>query len=407
MMSEMFMSRKILIISAVFPPEQVTSAFLNYDLAHELAKEYDVTVLRPYPTRPIGAKFDNVEVGDKLFKTILVDSYTHPQSELIGRFRESNDFGRKSVEYIEKHHNEIDIVYNDGWQLFGLYLVAKVCKKYGIPYMVPIQDIYPECLFTNKNYPGLLKWMIKTILLPIDKYYQKHAACVRTISDEMRDYLSETRGVAKENYLVVNNWQNDEDFLKDYPAREKDGKLVFAYVGSINGHANVDLMIKAFVNANIGNAEFRIYGGGNKKDYCMNLVKELGTKNIIFDMVSRDKVAYVQSQADVLVLALPTGNGNLCLPSKLTSYMLSGKPVLASVDQDSSTKRILEENECGMTVSPDNLELLTTAFIELGKMEAEKRERKGENSKAYAMENLTRAVNLNKVVEKVKAILKK
>ena len=403
----MFMSRKILIISAVFPPEQVTSAFLNYDLAHELAKEYDVTVLRPYPTRPIGAKFDNVEVGDKLFKTILVDSYTHPQSELIGRFRESNDFGRKSVEYIEKHHNEIDIVYNDGWQLFGLYLVAKVCKKYGIPYMVPIQDIYPECLFTNKNYPGLLKWMIKTILLPIDKYYQKHAACVRTISDEMRDYLSETRGVAKENYLVVNNWQNDEDFLKDYPAREKDGKLVFAYVGSINGHANVDLMIKAFVNANIGNAEFRIYGGGNKKDYCMNLVKELGTKNIIFDMVSRDKVAYVQSQADVLVLALPTGNGNLCLPSKLTSYMLSGKPVLASVDQDSSTKRILEENECGMTVSPDNLELLTTAFIELGKMEAEKRERKGENSKAYAMENLTRAVNLNKVVEKVKAILKK
>jgi glycosyltransferase involved in cell wall biosynthesis len=285
--------------------------------------------------------------------------------------------------------------------------VAKVCKKYGIPYMVPIQDIYPECLFTNKNYPGLLKWMIKTILLPIDKYYQKHAACVRTISDEMQDYLSETRGVAKENYLVVNNWQNDEDFLKDYPAREKDGKLVFAYVGSINGHANVDLMIKAFVNANIGNAEFRIYGGGNKKDYCMNLVKELGTKNIIFDMVSRDKVAYVQSQADVLVLALPTGNGNLCLPSKLTSYMLSGKPVLASVDQDSSTKRILEENECGMTVSPDNLELLTTAFIELGKMEAEKRERMGENSKAYAMENLTRAVNLNKVVEKVKAILKK
>ena len=395
--------RKILIVSAVFPPEQVTSAFLNYDLAHELAKEYDVTVLRPYPTRPIGAKFENSEVEDKSFKTILIRSYTHPESELIGRFKESNDFGKKSVEYIEKHHGEIDFVYNDGWQLFGLYLVAKVCKKYGIPYMVPIQDIYPECLFTNNNYPGLLKWMIKTILLPIDRFYQRHAACVRTISDEMRDYLSETRSVAKENYLVVNNWQNDEDFLKDYPAREKDGKLMFAYVGSINGHANVDLMIKAFVNANISNAEFRIYGGGNKKDYCMNLVKELGTKNIIFDMVSRDKVAFVQSQADVLVLALPAGNGNLCLPSKLTSYMLSGKPVLASVDQDSSTKRIVEGNECGVTVMPDDLELLTNAFVEYGKMEAEKRERIGKNSKVYAVKNLTREANLKKVVERIKA----
>ena len=397
--------KHILIVSAVFPPEQVTSAFLNYDLAHELAKEYDVTVLRPYPTRPIGAKFESAEVKDKSFKTVLVNSYTHPQSELKGRFKESNDFGKKSVEYIKKHHSEIDFVYNDGWQLFGLYRVAKVCKKYGIPYMVPIQDIYPECLFTNKKYPALLKWMIKAVLLPIDRYYQKHAACVRTISDEMRDYLSTTRNVPKKNYLVVNNWQNDEDFLKDYLKRPKDGKMVFAYVGSINEHANVDLMIRAFVGARIENTEFRIYGGGNKKDYCVNLVKELGVNNIFFDMVSRDKVAFVQSQADVLVLALPTGNGNLCLPSKLTSYMLSGKPVLASVDIDSSTKRILEGNECGITVLPDSLELLTNAFVKYGKMETEMRERMGGNSKVYAMKNLTREVNLSKVVERIHTII--
>ena len=397
--------RKILIVSAVFPPEQVTSAFLNYDLAHELAKEYDVTVLRPYPTRPIGATFETADVEDKSFKTILVDSYTHPESELIGRFKESNDFGKKSVEYIEKYHDEINFVYNDGWQLFGLYRVAKVCKKYGIPYMVPIQDIYPECLFTNKNYPSLLKWMIKTILLPIDKYYQKHAACVRTISDEMRDYLSSTRKVPKENYLVVNNWQNDEDFLKEYPARENDGKLVFAYVGSINAHANVDLMIKAFVSANIQNAEFRIYGGGNKKDYCVNLVKELGAKSIIFDMVSRDKVAYVQSQADVLVLALPTGNGNLCLPSKLTSYMLSGKPVLASVDQDSSTKRIVEGCKCGLTVAPDKEETMMKAFQCFAAKSREVRNMIGENSREYALKHLTKDVNLSLVINSIKQFL--
>ena len=401
----MAITKKILIISAVFPPEQVTSAFLSYDLALELAKEYVVTVLRPYPTRPIGAKFESAEVGEKSFKTILVDSYTHPQSELIGRFKESNNFGKKSVEFIERHHEEIDFVYNDGWQLFGLYRVAKACKKYGIPYMVPIQDIYPECLFTNKNYPGLVKWMIKTVLQPIDKYYQKHAACVRTISDEMCNYLSKTRGVPKENYLVVNNWQNDDDFMKDYPERANDGKLVFAYVGSINQHANVELMIKAFVEANLPQAVFRIYGGGNKKDYCLNLVKGLGVNNIVFDQVSRDKVAYVQSQADVLVLALPTGNGNLCLPSKLTSYMLSGKPVLASVDQDSATKRILEGEGCGKTVRPDDNETLVKGFRFFAELTTEEREKIGRNSRLYAIKNLTRKANLNIVVERIKSII--
>jgi len=393
--------RKIIIVSAVFPPEQVTSAFLNYDLAKALAKDYDVTVLRPYPTRPIGAKFDKVEVEDKSFKTILIRSYTHPESELIGRFKESNDFGRKSVEYIEKHHNEIDFVYNDGWQLFGLYRVAKVCKKYGIPYMVPIQDIYPECLFTNKNYLGVLKWLIKTILLPIDRYYQKHAACVRTISDEMRDYLSETRGVAKENYLVVNNWQNDDDFM-NLPDAKEESKIVFEYVGSINVHANVDLMIKAFAEADIPNSELRIYGGGNQKENCQHLVKDLGLTNVSFGFVSRNEIPAVQSDASVLILALPTGNGNLCLPSKLTSYLLSGRPVLASVDQDSSTKRILECEGCGKTVVPDDKEALVNGLKYFAELTSEEREKMGENSREYALKHLTRDVNLSLVINSIK-----
>lgn len=401
------LNKKILIISAVFPPEQVTSALMNYDLARELSHYYDVTVLRPYPTRSIGAKFETSNVIAPTFKTILIDSYTHPRSELIGRYKESNDFGRKCAAYIKEHHEEIDFVYNDGWQLFGLYRVAMVCKKYGIPYMVPIQDIYPECLFTNKDYPSIAKFIINSILLPIDKYYQKHAACVRTISKEMRDYLSSTRKVPSENYLVVNNWQNDDDFLKEYPSRQGEKKLVFAYVGSINGHANVDLMIKAFAEADIEDTEFRIYGGGNKKEYCVDLAKQLNAKNIIFDMVSRDKVAYVQSQADVLVLALPMGNGNLCLPSKMVSYMLSGKAVLASVDADSATNRYISESECGYSVPPDSIDAFKEGFLHFSKMKKEEIEVIGNNSRKYSRDYLTRESNLKMVIDRINSILEK
>lgn len=389
----------------MFPPEQVTSAFLNYDLARELAKKYDVTVLRPYPTRPIGAKFDTAEVNDGTFKTVLIDSYTHPESQLIGRFKEAIDFSKKSVAYVKEHHNEIDFIYNDGWQLFGLYIIAKACVKYGIPYIVPIQDIYPECLLTKGSYPGFIKKTILTLLQPLDKYYQKNAERVRTISDEMADYLSSKRKLPRDKYLVVNNWQNDEDFMS-LPNPAKNDQITFAYVGSINVHANVDLMIKAFAAAKIPDSQFRIYGGGNQKEQCQELVEELGLNNVTFGFVSRSEIPSVQAEADVLVLALPEGNGNLCLPSKLTSYMLSGKPVLASVDQDSSTKRILEGNDCGITVAPDNLDALTQAFVEYGKMSSEKMETMGRNSREYAMNNLTREINLAKVVESINNILR-
>ena len=397
------MQKKILIISAVFPPEQVTSAYLNYDLAKALAKDYKVTVLRPKPTRPIGATFDE-GWRDPDFETILIDSYTHPESELIGRFKEARDFSKKSVEYLKAHKDEIDFVYNDGWQLFGLNIVAKACVKYNIPYIVPIQDIYPECLLTKASYPGIVKKTIEAVLKPIDKYYQKHAYRVRTISDEMADYLSMTRKIDRDKYLVVNNWQNDDDFMK-LPETEKNDKLVFEYVGSINIHANVDLMIMAFAEANIPNSELRIYGGGNQKEVCQQLVKDMGLTNVSFGFVSRKEIPVVQSAASVLIMALPTGNGNLCLPSKLTSYLLSGRPVLASVDQDSSTKRILEGEGCGKTVVPDDKVALINGFKFFAEMAKSEREKMGEKSREYAMAHLTRDVNLSLVINSINQIL--
>ena len=387
----------------MFPPEQVTSAFLNYDLAHELAKEYIVTVLRPTPTRPIGATFQD-DWSDPDFETVLIDSYTHPESEIIGRFKEAMDFSRKSVQYLKAHKDEIDFVYNDGWQLFGLNIIAKACVKYNIPYIVPIQDIYPECLLTKSHIPGLAKTIIKSILLPIDKYYQKHAYRVRTISDEMADYLSRTRKIDRNKYLVVNNWQNDDDFM-NLPAAKSSDKIVFEYVGSINIHANVDLMIKAFAEANIPNSELKIYGGGNQKENCQQLVKDSGLTNVSFGFVSRNEIPIVQSDASVLILALPTGNGNLCLPSKLTSYLLSGKPVLASVDQDSSTKRILEGEKCGKTVVPDDKEALVNGFKYFAELTSEEREQMGERSREYALKHLTREANLSLVINSINNIL--
>ena len=76
--------KNILIISAVFHPEPLTSAMMNYDLAVELAKNNKVTVLRPKPSRPVGIEY---HFDDTIypFECVTLDSYIHPQSELIGR----------------------------------------------------------------------------------------------------------------------------------------------------------------------------------------------------------------------------------------------------------------------------------------------------------------------------------
>lgn len=397
--------KRILIVSSVFPPEPVTSANLNYDLAARLSENYDVTVIHPEPSRPAGKQYSEEEkMITGAFTIIVATSYTHPQSEMKGRMKESISFGRSCARYIKEHSDEIDIVYNCSWQLFGYYLVATACVKCDIPYMIPIQDIYPETLFTGKKIPKIAQSLASLVLKPIDRYYLKHATVIRTISNEMKAYLASTRHLPEDKFLVVNNWQDDENFIYK-PAESTDGQFKFVYLGSINNHSNVELMIKAFCKANLPNAKLMLFGGGNRKDACQELVKESGASNIEFSFVDRKDVPAVQTNADALLLALPSGNGTLCLPSKLTSYMLSGRPVIASVDLDSTTASYIEQSHSGLVVPPDDEDALADAFRSLISCGTDELLNMGIRSRTFAEEHLTREVNLSMVVESINKVL--
>lgn len=402
------MRKKIVIISAVFPPEPVTSATLNYDLAAELAKDNDVVVLKPSPSRPAGFDFSQTDIlsGNNSFKEIILDSYVHPTSSFLGRMKESRSFGNASAAYIRKHCDEIDFVYNDGWQLFGLYIVAKACVKHNIPYIVPIQDIYPESITTKiPNILGL-HTLTKILLGRYDRYYQKHAAMVRTITENMADYLSATRNVPRKKYLVVANWQNDEEFDDYKTSFRKNGKTVFMFVGNNNKQANVELMIRAYHEAKLDNAELRIMGGGNAKADCMALAKELGHDDIIFDVVPPGMVAKVQKEADVMVLALIGGTGTQGVPSKLTAYMFSGKPVIASMDAKADAAHMIQEAKAGVVTKADDVELFANSFRLLASASTESLQEMGDNSRRFAEEKLSRKANLALVCNEINKILK-
>lgn len=392
---------KILIISAVFPPEPVTTAYMNHDLAIALQGRYDVTVLRAFPSRPVGSTYSDDDLNKDLpYECITLKSFTCPTSSLKGRLRESISFGLACKRYIKEHCREIDYIYNASWQLFGYFIVAKTAVSYSIPYMVPIQDIYPESLFTGKNYPKLFKLILTAILKPLDCYYQRHAHKVRTITDEMRDYLSSSRQVPLERYLVVNNWQ--ENNLFNYSESKESALITFAYVGSVNNHSNTEYLIESFLNTGLNNARLIIYGTGNRADACVKLVKQHHAENkVFFGSVKRDDVPRVQSEADVLVLALPKENARFSLPSKITSYMLSGRPILASIDEMSASSRYIVGSNSGIAVPPDNKERLTKAFKTIAHMNVSDRNIMGRNGRSFALEHLTKEANLSIVVSEI------
>ena len=77
-------------------------------------------------------------------------------------------------------------------------------------------------------------------------------------------------------------------------------------------------------------------------------------KVIFFSNLQRQIKCHNYKQSEVLLLSLKKGVAKTALPSKLTAYMLSAKPIIASVDEDSGTADIIKSNKCGWVVEAEN-----------------------------------------------------
>jgi len=394
----------ILIISAVFPPEPLVSAKLSFDIAEVLSKSDKVTVLCPNPSRPKG--FDHNQstqnVSDK-YTINHVDSYTCAESKLIGRIRESYSFGRQCAKFIKANKANLQTIYINSWPFISQYLIIKQATKSDIKTVLHIQDIYPESLI--KKIPKIMGNFLFKILLPIDIFTLKKATKIIGISNRMNLYLSASRKINIEKFYLVRNWQEDAFFLNFKASANINKEFVFMYTGSISASAGVEVLIKSFVKANLDKTKLIIAGDGAEKEKCVSIAKEIGNNSTIeFCNLTPSETPLLQSKATVLLLPLKKGIALTATPSKLTAYLLSGKPVLASVELNTDVSEIINEGKCGIVKEPENIDAIAKGMKEMYFMKTNTLEEMGANSKKYAENYLSKKVNLKKCVSIIKNI---
>jgi glycosyltransferase involved in cell wall biosynthesis len=406
----MKVEKNVLIIAGVFFPEPVVSSKILFDLATELSVKHNVTVLRPKPTRPMGFEMPFYDVSKLTFKVIELNSYTHPKSTLIGRMYESFSMGVHSVEFIKKNVRNIDLIYNAPWQLVGRYMVAKIANKFNIPFIIPVQDVYPESIISKLPNWFPFKKIIISLLLPYDKLALLYSAKVHTISEKIKEYLIATRGVDKDKFLVVQNWQNEEDFIK-FKNQNSSIKLdlktpfTFMYLGNIGPLAGIEILVEAFISAAISNSILIIAGSGSAKEGLINKFRDYIPHTIKFLDVPDGKVPETQLIADVMVLTIKKGFSSTSVPSKLPAYMFSSKPIIVSVDKNSDTAQSILDSGCGWICESENVDMLAKSMMQAALTDETKLNQMGHLGYQYALNNFSRKNNLRKLLEACEDVL--
>lgn len=281
-------------------------------------------------------------------------------------------------------------------------MVAKCCLKYDIPYITPVQDVYPESISAKLPNVPLLKEMVNKVLMPSDKFLLGNAAKIHTISDKMVDYLSKTRGLPRKKFFVVRNWQDESTFV-EY-AKNKAGLVenevfTFMYLGNVGPLAGVDVLFEALRKAGLKEARLVVAGSGSAKQHLMEKAKEYNDCNIDFWEVPAGEVPATQDKADVMVLPVKKGFAMSSIPSKLPAYMFSAKPVLASVDMESDTALCIRESDAGWVAMPENTESIAAAMKSAYSSSKEELKAKGQRGFDYAIENFSKQKNLKKLTD--------
>lgn len=393
------MKKRVLITVGVFIPEPTVSARLMAALAERLSDKYDVTVLRPHPTRPCGFCMPELDPSKLPYKIVELDSYTCPESKLLGRFREGISNGKACARYIEEHHDEIDFIFNGAWLIFGKQIVANSAIKYKIPYMTSVQDIYPESLLSKLPKIKVIQKLILNVLLPIDKYVLKNAVLIHTISEGMKEHLVKTRDLKDSHFVVIRNWQDESEFLDFHNNRqismsEGNEPFILMYMGNVGPLAGLDMVVEAFAEANLDNVKLVIAGSGSDKEHLIEKAKD--NRNIEFWEVPFGKVPEIQDKATAMVLPIMKGYSSSSIPSKLPAYMFSGKPILACVDKDSDTGKSIVDGKAGFISEPESKKDFIRNLRLLVGMSRKELAEMGKNGFDYAMTNFSKSVNLER-----------
>jgi glycosyltransferase involved in cell wall biosynthesis len=343
---------------------------------------------------PSGALRVDCENG---VEVVRLPSFRAPQSKFFTRMWESWSFGRQVCRYLEGEMDEVDVVYANTWPLFSQALIARHCARRGIPLVLHLQDIYPESLLGKVS-----RWsrgLVGVALTALDRWIVRRAACVVVISENMRRTYVENRGMASEKVIAILNWVDERRF-ETLPARAAacahygipEDRFTFLYLGNIGPVAGVEGLIESFHAAGLKQAQLVIAGDGSSKAACIARARSLGANDVRFvSDPDADNVPLLQSLGHVCLLPMRKGAGLSSIPSKLIAYLLSAKPVLATLDAGSDTARCLHEAQCGWVGEPEHVEWLAAKMAEVAALSLASLNEMGNLGRVYGLKHFSKA----------------
>ncbi len=198
-------------------------------------------------------------------------------------------------------------------------------------------------------------------------------------------------GVAPERIATIYNWV-DAEWIKPTPPLSRE-RTRFLYAGNLGYSQGFDTLIEAA--AGLDGIELDIVGDGNAARDVTQRAEEYAHVRVR-PPVPRHAFPDLLASADVHVVVQREVSAGANLPSKIASYLASGRPVVASIGLHTAAAELLRASGGAVLVPPESPRELARAMHELHG-DPERRAELGRKARRYAVEHLAKAPALERL----------
>ena len=232
-----------------------------------------------------------------------------------------------------------------------------------------VQDIFPDVAV---EVGAISSPRVISVLRALESFVYKRADAVTVLSSDLRDNVAAKIGRQDPAKVrVIPNFVDTERIrpaAPDTAYRREVGagdRTVVMYAGNIGFSQPLELVLDTARRwTDRDDVLFVINGGGSERARLEAAAHDLDSV-VFVDFQPPDRLPEVLASGDIHLIALRTGLARSSVPSKLYSILAAGRPVFASIDPGTEVSRVLDENRCGVSVPPEDLDAFESALAAL------------------------------------------
>ena len=363
----------VLIIGLHFAPEHAGNAPYTSGLAKGLSEiGYDVTVFTGHPHYPewrVKQGFGQWILRGSYFSANVIrfKHFVPKVPKGISRLWYELTFGARVFFTFWNRHDVVIFVSPAMISSAMAMMRAKITHRRSQK-IVWVQDLYYRGLAET----GEGGTVAKMVLTKVEKWLFSAASKVVLIHKRFADRVLEDFSLSGEGTVVIRNWAHVSETSAgaNRPLREAfgwtDDEIVALHTGNMGVKQGLENVINAAKVArdNQSKVRFVLVGDGGERPRLEALAQ--GIESIQFlPPVSAEIYADLLASADCLLVNELAGVSEMALPSKITSYLGSGRPIVAATSLDGITADEIRASGAGIVVAAGDPESLVAQIEEL------------------------------------------